>query len=85
LALGSPAIQTLGSRPTRRVELDRDGRDEIADEGCVVDEYAKYVHGIPGVVPGDRFHIKMLGWSEAWESKAFAVGLRRRPGRRTPT
>jgi hypothetical protein len=41
----------------RIVDLDGDGRDEVADGGYVVDENGKYLYGVPGAIHGDRFHI----------------------------
>lgn len=41
----------------RIVDLDGDGRDEVADGGYVVDEEGRYLYGISGAVHGDRFHI----------------------------
>jgi hypothetical protein len=41
----------------RILDLDRDGKDEVADGGYVLDDNGKYLYGIPGAIHGDRFHI----------------------------
>lgn len=41
----------------RLVDVDGDGRDELADGGYVVDDDGRYLYGVPGAVHGDRFHI----------------------------
>jgi hypothetical protein len=41
----------------RVVDVDQDGKDEVADGGYVIDDNGSYLYAVPGVVHGDRFHI----------------------------
>jgi hypothetical protein len=41
----------------RVLDVDGDGKDEVADGGYVIDDNGTYLYAVPGVVHGDRFHI----------------------------
>ncbi|MBN1759346.1 MAG: hypothetical protein JW863_13550 [Chitinispirillaceae bacterium] len=44
----------------RVVDVDRDGKDELADGGYVLDDDGTFLYGLEGVIHGDRFHITDL-------------------------